>query len=167
MEDSTVVKVYDENDVLLGAMTLLEAKDAADAAQKDVVLRNEKTDPPIVKILNYKKELLKRLFKKLGRDKQEGEVKTKQIKLTTTISFHDLENKRKQAQKLLKTHQVLKLYMKVNIYDQENVAKGRMMLLNLAEDLKEDCRIVVAPVQSRQGDSQDGKAGAKKPQSLE
>lgn len=42
--------------------------------------------------------------------------------------------------------------MKVNIYDQENVKKGRMMLLNLAEDLKEDARIVVAPAPSRRVD---------------
>ena len=42
--------------------------------------------------------------------------------------------------------------MKVNVYDQENVQKGRMMLLNIAEDLKEDCRIVVAPVASKRVD---------------
>jgi hypothetical protein len=35
--------------------------------------------------------------------------------------------------------------MKVNIYDPENVQKGRMMLLNLAEDLKDDCKIMVSP----------------------
>lgn len=35
--------------------------------------------------------------------------------------------------------------MKVNIYDPENVQKGRIMLLNIAEDLKEDCKIVVSP----------------------
>ncbi len=37
--------------------------------------------------------------------------------------------------------------MKVNIYDDENIQKGRMMLLNIAEDLKSDCKIVVSPVQ--------------------
>jgi NAD+--asparagine ADP-ribosyltransferase len=35
--------------------------------------------------------------------------------------------------------------MKVNIYDPENVKKGKMMLLNIAEDLKDDCRITVSP----------------------
>ena len=41
-------------------MTLRDAKLAAEFAKKDVVLRNAKIDPPIVKITNYKKELLKR-----------------------------------------------------------------------------------------------------------
>lgn len=35
--------------------------------------------------------------------------------------------------------------MKVNIYDPENVQKGRLMLLNIAEDLKSGAKIIVAP----------------------
>jgi hypothetical protein len=35
--------------------------------------------------------------------------------------------------------------MKVNVYDPENIKKGRMMLLNIAEDLKSDCKITVSP----------------------
>jgi hypothetical protein len=35
--------------------------------------------------------------------------------------------------------------MKVNVYDEENIQKGRLMLLNIAEDLKEYCRIKIAP----------------------
>lgn len=65
----------------------------------------------------------------------------------------------------MKSHQVLKFYMKVNIYDQENVQKGRMMLLNLAEDLKEDCRIIVAPVASKRVDQND--QNEKKPETME
>ena len=38
--------------------------------------------------------------------------------------------------------------MKVNIYDPENISKGRMMLLNIAEDLKDDCKMVVSPQKS-------------------
>jgi hypothetical protein len=42
-----------------------------------VVLRNAKTDPPVVKIMNYKKELLKRLFKKLGKEMESKDLKSK------------------------------------------------------------------------------------------
>lgn len=37
--------------------------------------------------------------------------------------------------------------MKVNIYDEENVQKGRLMLMNIAEDLKEYAKIKVSPMQ--------------------
>lgn len=35
--------------------------------------------------------------------------------------------------------------MKVNIYDPENIQKGRLMMLNIAEDLKDAAKIKVAP----------------------
>jgi len=35
--------------------------------------------------------------------------------------------------------------MKVNIYDPENIQKGRLILLNVAEDLKEHAKIRVHP----------------------
>jgi hypothetical protein len=36
-----------------------EARDKAKESKVDLVLRNDKMDPPIVKIMNYRKELLK------------------------------------------------------------------------------------------------------------
>jgi len=77
MSEDRAVKCFDENDVLIGEMTLREARMAADTVQKDVVLRNAKINPPVVKIMNYKKELLKRLFKKLGRQVEEKDLKSK------------------------------------------------------------------------------------------
>lgn len=142
------VKVYDENDVLIGDLTFGEALDSALAAKKDLVLRNDKSEPPVCKIMLYKMELLKKLFKKLGKQHtEEKEQKAKTIRLTTTIAVHDLENKKRKAVEYLKQNSILKLYMKVNIYDEENVSKGRLMLMNIAEDLKEYAKVKVSPMQ--------------------
>jgi hypothetical protein len=43
----------------LGIVTMSEARDKAKESKVDLVLRNDKMDPPIVKIMNYRKELLK------------------------------------------------------------------------------------------------------------
>jgi hypothetical protein len=51
--------------------------------------------------------------------------------------------------------------MKVNVYDPENVQKGRMMLLNIAEDLKEDAKVTVSPKKD-EGKTSD-RPGEKKP----
>jgi translation initiation factor IF-3 len=64
--------------------------------------------------------------------------------------MHDLENKKKQAINFLKNFGVLKLYMKVNQYDPENVQKGRLMLMNIAEDLKEYAKVKVSPLTQEQ-----------------
>ena len=45
--------------------------------------------------MNYKKELLKRLFKKLGKEMDEKDLKSKALRMATTSSYHDLENKKK------------------------------------------------------------------------
>jgi len=69
--------------------------------------------------MNYKMQLLKRLFKKLGKDMSQNEAaKTKTIRLSTTISMHDLENKKKKAiADFKKENLILKFFMKVNVYD--------------------------------------------------
>ena len=106
-------------------MTFGEAEESAYSAKKDIVLRNERADPPVCKITNYRKELLKRLFKKLGRggteEAEAGEKKSKTLRLSTTIAVHDLENKKRKAIEYLKDHANVKFYMKVNIYDEENI----------------------------------------------
>ncbi len=120
---------------------------SASVAKKDLVLRNAKVDPPVAKIMHYKMELLKRLFKKLGAQVKEKEAKSKTIRLSTTISMHDLENKKKKAIEYLKQNSAVKFYMKVNVYDDENVQKGKLILTNIAEDLKEYAKVRVAPMQ--------------------
>ena len=67
-EASKIVRLYDENNVQLGDMKFGEAYSLAMELEKDIVLRNAKTSPPVMKIMNYRLELLKRLFKKLGKE---------------------------------------------------------------------------------------------------
>jgi len=47
-------------------MTFEEAFTLATSLGKDIVLRNTHTDPPVLKIMDYKVELVKRVFKKLA-----------------------------------------------------------------------------------------------------
>ena len=164
------VKVYDENDVLVGELTFGEAIASAQSAKKDLVLRNDKSDPPVCKIMLYKMELLKKLFKKLGKQQaEEKEQKSKTIRLSTNIAMNDLENKKRKAIEYLKQISNLKFYMKVNIYDEENVQKGRLMLMNIAEDLKEYAKIKVSPMQEAKEEEikPEKAAGSKKPSSIE
>jgi hypothetical protein len=55
--------------------------------------------------------------------------------------------------------------MKVNIYDSENVQKGRMMLLNIAEDLKADAKVTVSP--KKEEKTKELKPADKKPSTPE
>ena len=114
---SKVIRLFDENNVNLGDMLFGEAYNLAKDLEKDIVLRNTKTDPPVCKIMNYRLELLKRLFKKLGKEINQKDKKAKQVTLTTTINMHDLENKKRRSIEMLKNFTTLKFFMKVNVYD--------------------------------------------------
>lgn len=98
--ENKICKVFDENDQYIGELRFEDAYNQAMSLKKDIVLRNGNKDPPILKIMNYKLELLKRLFMKLGSNEvntKDKNLKTKSIRLATSISVHDLENKKRQA----------------------------------------------------------------------
>jgi len=83
-------------------MTFEEAFTLATSLGKDIVLRNTHTDPPVLKIMDYKVELVKRVFKKLGKDIKGNDKKPKTIQLSSDISMHDLEIRKRKAIEFLK-----------------------------------------------------------------
>ncbi len=130
----TQVRLFDENDTHLGIVTLAEAREKANELGIDYVLRNDKLSPPIMKVMNYRKELVKRLFQKLGREatiRNDDPSKRKTIQLTTMITVHDLENKKRQAIQFLKKYPLINFEMKVNKYDSDNVKKVYFLLFPL------------------------------------
>ena len=139
--------------------------------KKDIVLRNPKSDPPIVKVTNYRKDLLKKLFTKLGSSQKpitkQKENKIKAVHLTTTITVHDLENKKRKSIEFLKSYPTLKFFMKINIYDEANIQKGRLMLLNIAEDLKEYAKVKVQPGNIEAAKAETTSKEEKKPKTLD
>jgi len=64
-----MVRVYDDQDQMIADMPFEEAYNQAKTMKKDIVLRNDKAEPAIVKITNYRKDLLSKLFTKLGKDR--------------------------------------------------------------------------------------------------
>ena len=126
-------------------MTFKEAFELAVSLGKDIVLRNKSTDPPVLKIMDYKVELIKRVFKKLGKEVKGSDKKPKTIQMSSDISMHDLEFRKRRAIEFLKQTNTLKFFMRVNVYDPENIKKGRLILLNVAEDLKQYTKIKVHP----------------------
>ena len=65
--------------------------------------------------------------------------------LKSTISINDLESKKRRVIEFLKKTKRCKFFMKVNIYDQDSISKGKLILLNIAEDLKSYAKITLRP----------------------
>jgi len=96
------VRVLDEENQLVGVMSIEEALTESRNQGKDLVLIAEMAVPPVVKIIDYGKfqylENKKQKKSRLNAHAQE----TKQLQVKIATGEHDLELKAKQASKFLK-----------------------------------------------------------------
>ncbi len=136
-----IVACYDENDKLIGNKTLREAFNFASDHMKDVVLRSEKSDVPIVKIIRYRIELLKRLIKKYSKNVKKDEIKlfSKEAKilfLSSKISEEDYSIKVSRATELLKTNLILRICTQLkDVNSKEEIQKSNTFLMKFANEL--------------------------------
>lgn len=145
IDHNTIVKVFNENDTFLGDKVLKDVIEEAKEINKDVVLRNDKVIPPIVKVMKYKVELMKRLIKKVSRNKEYklGETKSeKVISISYTIEENDLGNKISQCQDMLKYYSHLKILVSCDLKDKDQVYKANNILNHVVDELSSSGKLV-------------------------
>ncbi len=104
------VRVIDENGQQIGIMNLEEAVNLAKKKGLDLIQITEKAEPPVCKLDDLGK-FLYRLNKKQKTIKQGGELKN--LRISFNISDHDLETRIKQAEKLLKKKNKIRIEMRL------------------------------------------------------
>ncbi|MCH2188279.1 translation initiation factor IF-3 [Candidatus Gracilibacteria bacterium] len=93
----------------LGDMSLSEAKQKASDLELDLMEMGKKGDITIIKMLDYGK-FLYRQKKQDQKNKQKGKApELKTIRITFKIGDHDLEIRKKQAEKFAASHHPLKI----------------------------------------------------------
>ena len=103
----------------------------------DLVMITEKADPPVVKIIDYKKFLYdqKKKQKEIAQKAQKTVVK--EIRFGPNTDEHDYEFKKKHAEKFLEEGAKLKAYVFFKGRSIVFKDKGEILLLRLAQDLEE------------------------------
>jgi len=151
IEEEAIVNVYDESDKFLGKQTFLEATNFAREYGKDIILRNDRVTPPVVKIMRYKVELVKRLMKKLGKTvESEKKENIKYMTLSQTIGENDYNNKRLKIKELLAHFSYIRIVIPCDIANNEAILKCNGILNTLSNDLSEFCRIKAGPIRQKQ-----------------
>lgn len=90
----------------MGVIPTAEAIKAAEEKGLDLIQVTEKVDPPVCRIGDYGKYLYQQEKKSREGKKQTG-GELKEVRLTYTMSPHDMETRAKQAEKFLtKGHKV-------------------------------------------------------------
>lgn len=93
------VRLIDETGKQLGVVSFSDAMHLARERNLDLIQVTEKVDPPVCKLGEYGKYLYHLQKKERGSAGKESELK--EIRLTFSISPHDMETRAKQAKKFL------------------------------------------------------------------
>jgi len=118
-------------------MSSQEAQEEAKSLGLDLVMISEKADPPVVKILDYKKFLYDQKKKQKEIKNKAQKVVVKEIRFGPNTDEHDYEFKKKHAIKFLEEGSKIKAFVFFKGRSILFKDKGEILLLKLATELEE------------------------------
>jgi translation initiation factor IF-3 len=125
------------DNVTVGIYPLEEARRIAQQQELDLVEISPNADPPVCKVIDYKKFLYekKRKEKEMKANAKQSEVK--EIRFTPGTDDHDFDFKAKHAENFLKEGNKVKAYVQFKGRAIMFKERGELVLLKFAERLAE------------------------------
>lgn len=139
------IRLLNERGKQLGVVSFSEALKLAQAEEKDLVEIAPKANPPVVKLIDFKK------FKYLESKKQRQEKKRtkqsilKQIRLSPYMGEHDLKTRISQAEEFLKEGNQLKIVLQFKGRQIVHKEYGYKVIERAISDLKDVSKVVRQP----------------------
>jgi len=130
------VRLVGEN-VEVGIYTIREALAMAEEQEFDLVEISPKADPPVCKIMDYKKFLYEQKKRDKALKSKATKVIIKEIRFGPQTDDHDYEFKKKHAEKFLNEGAKLKAFVFFKGRSIVFKEQGQILLLRLAQDLEE------------------------------
>lgn len=115
------VRVTDE-----GIMSIQEANRLAVSKEMDLVLLNDKTTPPICKLMNYEKFIYEQ-----GKKSKPKSLETKEIKFGPNTSNNDVEYRVKRITEFLQKGHKVKLSLQFRGREMAHIDRGKELLLKV------------------------------------
>ena len=125
------------DNVEVGVYTLPQAMEKAEEIGLDLVEISPKADPPVCKIIDYKKFLYEQKKREKIMKAKASNVVVKEIRFGPNTDDHDYEFKKKHAEKFLKDGAKLKAYVFFKGRSIVYKDQGEILLLKLASELEE------------------------------
>ncbi|WP_338081534.1 translation initiation factor IF-3 [Aestuariivivens sediminis] len=142
--NSPKVRVVGEN-VEVGVYSIKEALSMADDQGLDLVEISPKADPPVCKVMDYKKFLYEQKKREKALKAKASKVVVKEIRFGPQTDDHDYEFKKKHAEKFLKEGAKLKAFVFFKGRSIIFKEQGQILLLRLAQDLEEFGKVEQMP----------------------
>ncbi len=129
----------------VGLYPLREALKIAEEQGLDLAEISPKADPPVCKILDYKKFLYDQKKKEKAIKAKTQKVTLKEIRFGPNTDDHDYEFKKKHAMNFLKEGNKLKAYVFFKGRSIVFKDQGQILLLRLAQDLEDYGKVEQMP----------------------
>lgn len=128
-----------------GVYPIDKALAMANEAELDLVEISPKADPPVCKIIDYKKFLYEQKKKQKEMKAKTQKVVVKEIRFGPNTDDHDFEFKLKHAEKFLKEGAKVKAYVFFKGRSILFKDQGQILLLKLAQSLEEIATVESMP----------------------
>lgn len=127
-------------DEVLGVMSKTEAlAKAKELGGLDVILINENSDPPVVKIVDYSKYRYEKEKKAKEVKKKSKASEVKEVKMSYKIDVHDYGVRKKNASKFINQGNRVKCTVMFKGREVQHDNLGYDLLQKLAEDMSDIC----------------------------
>lgn len=133
------------DNVEIGIYSVNEALKIAQELELDLVEISPNANPPVCKILEYKKFLYEQKKREKALKSKATKVVIKEIRFGPNTDEHDYEFKKKHAEKFLKEGAKLKAFVFFKGRSIVFKEQGQILLLRLAQDLEEFGKVEQLP----------------------
>ena len=143
------MRLIDDEGNQLGIMAMQDALAKAQGKGIDLVEVSPNANPPVCKIMDYGKYQYKQKKIDQKHRKMQKQSEVKGVRLGFRTDEHDLEVKRKQAEKFLSARNIVKVALIFKGRELAHIDRAKAKLIKFADSLSEICTIEEGP--KRQG----------------
>ena len=129
------VRLVGDN-VEMGVYPLVKAKEIASGLELDLVEISPNANPPVCKIIDYKKFLYEQKKREKVLKAKAAKIVLKEIRFGPQTDEHDYEFKKKHAIKFLEEGAKLKAFVFFKGHSIIFMEQGQILLLRLAQELE-------------------------------
>ncbi|UOY06024.1 translation initiation factor IF-3 [Muricauda sp. SCSIO 64092] len=133
------------DNVEMGVYPIQKALQKAEELELDLVEISPKANPPVCKIIDYKKFLYEQKKREKAMKAKATKVIVKEIRFGPQTDDHDYEFKKRHAEKFLKDGAKLKAYVFFKGRSIVYKDQGEILLLRLAQELEEYGKVEQMP----------------------
>ncbi len=149
--DAPEVRIIDDEKGNLGVFPLAEAMKMAKEQELDLVEINPKAKPPIANIVDFSHFKYQKEKEARKQKANAHETELKGIRLSVRISDHDLEVRRKQAEKFLKRGDKVRLEVVLRGRENARASMAYDVINTFKELLEEEFPVRLEQDPTRQG----------------